>query len=211
MNFEAENLLNVITNPAVVVSIMETKLDQISQQIEQDKRAPMVFTCRNGVVLQIRSVPAMVLREVMNQIKEPRVPTFVNEEKGGRIEENPLDPEYLEAVEAYKNAQVDISNRLYLAYTKPSPGALPNDVEPPDSPVWEEDLKFVGIDVHESGRERYVDWLKFYVLTDVDFRDLMTAMYVAGGLVTEEVVKAAIESFPVNQNGPADTNISTRE
>lgn len=197
--------LSIITNPEVASSIMEARLNQVEQQLMSNKRAPRVFTTTNGVVLKIRPVPTHVTREVLRQIKEPRVPSFFNEAKQ-RDEENPLDPEYLQALEEFKEAQVDLTNRAYLLHTEVF-GELPEGIQHMDESGWDEDLEFIGIQVHDSGRERYVDWLKYYVLADIDFRDLMGAILTAGGLVTEEAVKGAIESFPDNKNGTSDINI----
>ena len=181
-------------------------MDQINQSIAMDKRAPNVFTTRNGVTLKIRPVPSHVTRAVLQTIKEPRVPVFHNEAKE-RDEPNPIDPDYLGALDAYKNKQVDLTNRAYLLYTSVING-LPDGVLDYESELWSQELELVGVQgIHESGRERYVDWLKFYLLSDADFRDLMTAMYVAGGLVSEEDVKAAVESFPNNTNGSSNTDI----
>ena len=184
-------------------------MDQINQSINLDKRAPNVFTTSKGVTLKIRPVPSHVTRAVLQTIKEPRIPTWHNEEKS-RDEQNPIDPDYLEALDAYKNAQVDLTNRAYLLYTSVI-NDLPEDIDPYDSEAWSTELELVGVQgIHESGRERYVDWLKFYLLTDADFRDLMTAIYVAGGLVSEEDVKAAVESFPDNKNGAPDINVPVK-
>jgi hypothetical protein len=50
-----------------------------------------------GVRARIVPVGATLVDEVVAGVKAPRVPLFMNEEKG-REEENPLDPEYLRQV-----------------------------------------------------------------------------------------------------------------
>ena len=206
--FPEKTSLDFITNPEVAVEIA-LGVREMQQQIENYKRAPLVFTTRSGIVLKIRPVPSHVTREVLRQLKEPKVPVFHNDAKE-RDEENPRDPTYLAAVDEFKNKQVDLSNRTYLLYTEVL-GLLPEGIDSPTDSTWSDELKFIGVEVHDSGRERYVDWLKFYALTDADFKDLMTAMYVAGGLVSEEDIAAAITSFPDNKNGTANTDVPTRE
>ena len=188
-------------------------MNNIQQQIVQDKRAPRLFTTSNGIVLRIRAVPSHVTREVLRQLKEPRVPTWHNAAKE-RDEENPLDPDYIEAVAEFKNKQVDLTNRAYLLHTHVNePDGMPDDVEGPEGTEWSDFQELLGITVHSLSdkRERYIDWLKFHILTDADFRDLMTAIYVAGGLVSEEDVKAAVDSFPDNKNGAALTIVPTEQ
>lgn len=182
----------------------------MEQQIATRNKAPLTFQASNGVMLEIRPVSSRLVQQLLKQIKEPKVPTFTNEAKG-RLEENPSDPEYLEALSLYKDKTLDVTDRAYLLHTKVI-STLPEGVLEESSNEWSNELEYLGLEnIHESGRERYIDWLKYYVLTDGDFKNLMTAMLVAGGLVSEEDVNAAIDNFPSDNVRSINPNGATTE
>lgn len=160
------------------------------------------YTTRSGSVLSIKAVPSMVIAAVQEIIPAPRVPTFRNEAKG-RDEENPSDPEYIRAVDAHRTKLAMTTNDAFLANgvrvvsVGPSKSVL-------DSNDWVEGLTFVGLEVPDEGIGRRVAWLRWHILDDSDFLDVISAIAVAGGLATEEKVQQAISSFRDNKDGDTD-------
>lgn len=182
-------------------------MNNIEQQLHNSTRAPATFTASNGLVLRIRPVSSHVIRDLMRTLPEPKVP-IVHLEAKERDEPNPLDPDYIEAVAEYKLKVNDLTERAYLLHTDVY-SQLPEGLESYEGTDWSDFQRLVGLEIHTLGRERYVDWLKYHALTDKDFNDLMTAILVAGGMVSEEAVQQAIESFPNNSVGTTDTSTPT--
>lgn len=165
---------------------------------------------KSGVVLDVRAVPSMVIAAVQTNNPEPKPPTWINEEKGNREESNPADPTYLKAVEEHKTALAMKINDAFLA-NGVKVVSLPEDKVPLDSDEWIEGLTFVGLDVPKTGIGRRVAWLRWHILDDSDFVDVISAIASAGGLVTEAQVEEAAKSFRPNENGLALVEVSTAE
>lgn len=181
-------------------------MNQIQQSIENDKRAPRVYTCSNGVQLRLRAVPSLAIVAIQRQLKEPPVPTFYNEEKQ-RDEENPNDPTYIRMKNEFAMASADATTTAYLANGITVLDPLPEDISPMDSDDWAEGFVLSGLDIPASGIGRRVAWLKYHVIPDEDLGDLIGAIAIAGGLVTEQAVQDVAATFRDNDTGP--TNITS--
>lgn len=180
---------------------------QIQNSIEQDKRAPRVFTTRNGVQLKLRGVSPFLVLESQKRVVKPQEPTWFNEAKS-REEPNPNDPNYLRSVDEYNTKMAEVVNDTYLAngVTLLPDQTLPENVPNIDDDDWVDGLRYsLGIDIPASGIGRRVLWLKYCVVTHVeDLGDLIAAISVASGLVSEEQVQQAVESFRDNTERPVD-------
>lgn len=210
----------IVTHLTQVISIEEAKRilkedmmhlssNQIQQSISDDKRAPRIFTTRNGVQLRLRSVSPFLVLEAQKRIVKPTEPMWYNEAKS-REEPNPLDPNYVRAVDDYNTKMAELVNDTYLAngVTLLPNQPLPESIPDIDSEDWAEGIKYsLGADVPHSGIGRRVLWLKYCVVTHVeDLGDLIAAISVASGLVSEEQVQQAVESFRDNQERSTDNN-----
>ena len=172
-----------------------TSPNEIAASIDSDKKAPRVFTTSNGVNLRLRPVSPFLIMAAQKQIVEPEVPHWYNQDKA-REEYNDNDPNYVKALADYKVKQSEIVNDTLLANGVTVVQPLPDDVYPLESDEWAEGIRFLGIDVPDSGLARRVCWLRYHVLGDVeDLTGLMIAITSAGGIVTEEAVEAAADSF----------------
>lgn len=160
------------------------------------------FVTSNGVVLELRGVPSLVTVAVLKSHPKPRVPIVLNDDKGGREEENPNDPNYIAALERYQEEQVDLTSNVYLA-NGVKIKSVPNDYLPIESDEWTEPLRFSGIDIPSDDVGRRVAYLKYYLLQDDDCGKVITAVAIAGGIVTEAQVDEAAETFR------SDTEVST--
>lgn len=165
-------------------------------------------TLPSGVEVQVTGVPAMLVLAVLQTIPEPKPPIIQLEGKE-RTEENPNDPEYLKKVQEYKVAQGRLTNEAYLANGVLKINKLPDDKIPLESDDWVERLEIVGVQPRKVGLGRRIDWLQYHILGDGDLSELITAIALAGGGVTEELVKQAADSFRPIENGTAPIDLST--
>lgn len=164
-------------------------------------------TLPSGVKVRLVAVPNMVVMAMTKAVKEPLVPVYHNEAKD-RDEPNPLDPQYLRAVEDYKNELGQLTVKAYLA-NGVRVLELPDDKFALESEEWVEGLRFVGIDVPETGLGREVAWKQFHVLEDADLMDILSGIAIAGGAVTEAQVQQAAESFRNPEDGSTNITVFT--
>lgn len=166
-------------------------------------------TLSSGVVVRLNAVSPMLVLAVSNSIPEPRVPMWRNEEKQ-RDEPNELDPDYVQAVQDRQIALTRLTTEAYIA-NGVTVLSVPNNKLPLDSDDWIEGLEIVGIQVRKAGKGRLVDWIQYHLLEDAnDLTELLTGVAVTGGLVSEEQVEAAAESFRPTTNGQAATEVPSQ-
>lgn len=170
--------------------------------------APTVYTTSTGVRLRIRPVPSLAVMAASRALPVPQIPTFHNEQKN-RDEPNPVDPTYLQALEERKVREGEVTTDAYLANGLTVLEPLPDDVEPAQSEVWAEGIELLGVAVPANGFARRVAWLKYYVLSDDDLMEIMKLIAVAGGVVTEQQVTDAVDSFRSDTGGPSDLDVPT--
>lgn len=172
-----------------------------------DKRAPYIFVTKVGVRLKLRHVPSMVIVAAQKQLKQPVIPRWHNTDKD-RDEDNPNDPGYLRELAEYNSKVGDITTDAYLVNGVTVLEPLPDSVYSIDSSEWAEGLEFIGIEVPKTGVARRLAWLKYYIVGDEDLADLIKSIAIAGGVVTEEQVQEALDSFRNNQTGSTNNEIS---
>jgi len=148
----------------------------------------------NGVVLRAKAAPPLSLIRVMAKFKRPEPPTYFNE-KLGRWLENPMDPDYLERVQAQKTESASaMLNALILLGTEAE--SVPKSFPKHTSDDWIAELQELGIEVNkENERSRYLNWVVFKAATAAS--DMQEIQRVVGRLsgVPESAVKSA-EDFP---------------
>jgi hypothetical protein len=161
---------------------------------------------RDGVKLKIRAVPSLVVLAIQKQCNEPAVPIFRNEEKQ-RDEENPNDPNYIRAVKDYNEKVGELTTQAYLANGIEVVEPLPDGIYSLDDDKWAEGLKLVGLDIPDEGIARKVAYLRWYLIPDEDVADIIGKIAVAGGVVSEEQIAKAAESFRDNTQRDTDTEV----
>lgn len=184
---------------------------QLSQEMESSSEAkiidsiddafkdPTIYVTEKGITLKLSKISRLLVVDIAKKVVLPKPPVMFIEEKG-RQEENPADPDYLEALQdaEYKRGMATIGAYLTLG-TKVL--TLPIDdkgnclISGPDSTEWSELLADAGMEVPEKGRARYLAWLKYYALTDTELNDLILAITRLSGVTAEEDVKTIKESF----------------
>lgn len=156
-----------------------------------------IVTTSKGLKLRVSAVPNMAIAEARRKIKPPKVPTYYNKDKE-TTEENPLDPEYVAAMQDYNTALGTMGATAMLAFGT-EVVHRPANVSPPEATDWSDDLKTIlDVDVPAGGKGRYAAWLRLYALTDPDLTDVMRAVGRASGIIAEEEVAEAEDAFRDN-------------
>lgn len=124
----------------------------------------------------------------------PKPPVVYIEDKE-REEENPNDPDYLEAVQEFNMERGMLSLAVYVSMGT-EVQTLPAGMESAESDDWANELRRFGLDIADKGRERYFQWVKYYAVSDADeLNNLLITVMGVTGEVFEEAVKEAEESF----------------
>lgn len=162
------------------------------------------FTTTNGIKFRLLKVSPFIIRELDKNMKPPKPPVLFNEDKE-RSEENPNDPDYLDAKQMFEQEKGMAAMNIYFGLgTKLD--FLPEGLEPPESLDWAEFLIDHAIAVPPGGRSRYVAWLRYYALTNEnDLNDLFMACLRLSGLATEAEVAEVTKSFRSDAERGADT------
>lgn len=164
-------------------------------------------TLPSGVVVTVTSVPGRILLDLMNTIPEPK-PPVITREGTTRTEENTSDPEYIAALTKYKTDQGKLAQEIYITQGIHKIISIPDTKFELDDDEWIERLESIGLKpAREPKRARQRDWLLYHIVDEGDVAFLMTEVAVAGGGVTEELVKAASDSFRPEQGGPNDNGV----
>ena len=145
-----------------------------------------------GVKLKLRPVPRHFMYEVTRRFIKPKPP--MTEMGKGRLEENPGDPEYADAIERYlsdtANAATDVA---LLRGTEID--FVPKDVPKPDSKTFREEMELLGMPMLESSRARYLYWVKYMAApTSEDINGLLGELGRLTG-VAESDVEDAVSRF----------------
>lgn len=166
-------------------------------------------TLPSGVVVTVTSVPGRILLDLLNTIPEPK-PPVITREGTTRTEENTADPEYQTALTKYKTDQGKLAQEIYITQGIRKIISIPEDKIALDDDEWCDKLELLGLKpAREPKMARWRDWLLYHVIDEGDVAHLMTEVAVAGGGVTEELVKAASDSFRADEGEPADNGVHT--
>lgn len=68
-----------------------------------------------GVTAHLVAVPIGLLQDALSRIKEPKVPTFFDEDKQESYE-NPTDPEYIRALDEYKDKINKVTTDIFCMF-----------------------------------------------------------------------------------------------
>lgn len=153
---------------------------------------PSIFVASNGLRLRLRRVPQMVMTDAARRLKAPKPPRQFNEEKG-REEENPSDPDFIDAMRNYRYDLGMLAVNTYFILGTSVDGDLPPDVMPITSSEWADLLQAVDpdIDIPPNGPRRYLAWLKYHAMPDVDSSELLQqCQRYSGGTLEVDVAQA---------------------
>lgn len=148
----------------------------------------------NGIVLRLRDVPPYALQNAATKFPPPTIPVVYIEDKG-REEENPLDPDYLKALQTHSVKQLELAVDVLLLLGT-SLLTKPEGEEGPEDNEWHERLTELGLEVNVANKsQRYLSWLRMYALArDDDMSEVVSAVIGRAG-VSEVAVANAILAF----------------
>ena len=149
-----------------------------------------------GLTFKIVKVARFLLYEILRnpKLQDPKPPMYMNDTKG-RIEENPLDPDYQTALIRAGNDRALALNNVVVGFGTRIL-TCPDSIPSVDSDDWIVDLAEMGIPIVTRGKGRYVAWVKFVALPDeTEFFSLRNKASSFSGLLMEEEVAEAEATF----------------
>lgn len=207
-------------------------MDVVSRAVDRIRRHGRFaeFELSNGIILNIKPVPPLLLQAVNNEFVYPTPPKIFLEDKG-REEENPNDPKYLLELEKFEEAHNTAIQDLIFAVGT-SVKSVPSGYFKPEEDGWVAQIEFAGkiagrpIKIAKADEvQRYICWLRLYALesgSDVALAQSLS-MQLTG--IREGEVEEVIDSFrglperrsdtegqltPVSQNGNSANRAARR-
>ena len=186
-------------------------IDKIVDAVEsgeetEKKRANgrAIVELSTGVKLKIRPVPRHFMYEVTRRFVRPKPPML--EMGKGRLEENPGDPEYADAIERYLSDTANAATEgAVLGGTEID--FIPKDVPRPESKTCLEEMELLGMTMLDSKRARYLYWVKYMAApTSEDINGLLGELGRLTGVAesdTEDAVKRFRSLTPRGEDRPA--------
>ncbi len=149
-----------------------------------------------GVVLKLRNPSPIVMATAIEQVadKEPKPPTVFIEAKG-REEENPSDPDYLQARQAWL-ATTGLRALRALIPTGSALMSKPEDVVGPEDEDYPDLMASMGIEPGTGRYTRYVQWILHVACSGRDDIGLLSTTLMRRAGVREEDVAEAQALFP---------------
>src|SRR3990167_5751119 len=128
-----------------------------------------VVLLSTGVKLRLKRFPKMVIPDVLKAVDDdpagrPKAPAVFISDKG-RTEENPDDPDYQAALQAYQMRQASVINdALIMRGTELL--SCPKSIKSMDDPEWLESERALGLKGLENKFVRYLMWVKHVAALD---------------------------------------------
>lgn len=205
-------LVDVLTpKPVVPANTAQSVLEAIAA-VDKPETNSDLYTTSNGVVLKIKAVSPFLMRDAQSRITEPEPPVVPNPDKEGTLEENPNDPGYIRAVDAYRQTLGEVANAIMLSRGTELI-SVPDGMEKPEDTNWAEDAAdFAQVTIPSAGRRRYYCWLKYQAVTTMsDFTGLIGAISAAGQITIESEVATEADSFRNIPEGDSATGVRAEE
>ena len=177
---------------------------------------------RSGLVLGVREVPPLILRQPLQRLPEPEPPMIPLPDKGEGIEEpNPNDPEYIRKHSEWEmTVGLSIMDTLMLLGTtepnedgEPTPliENLPKGMFLPESEGWVKWLEAANVSVDTTTENtRYLCWLRYYAVSNSGDLAKLTRAIAGKSGVREEDVALAAQAFPGDETRRADSRSASK-
>ena len=167
-------------------------LDDIEKKTttKRDHRGP--YTTEQGVMLKYKKVPTDAVRKAWTAIQVPK-PPMVYIEDHGRDEPNPADPGYLNELSQYNNKVNLVIHTIYFMQGVEI-FSIPDNIPGPESKDWYEGMEEYW-DIPQGKLALKAAWLMYYALNDTEKEEILGDLMVLTGLVPEEKVEEAVDSF----------------
>lgn len=162
--------------------------------LKESARDKTVFEVE-GVQIRVRPVSALLIQEVTSHIKDPRPPLQPNPDKDGRMEENPFDPAYLDAMEEARNQRALATSDTMVMFGLELVNGLPEDETWIKKLKWMEKMGHIDLSSidFDDPFEKHFAFKKFIAATNPTIMEVTRA---SG--VTQADIDVATESFQRN-------------
>ncbi len=168
-----------------------SRIEAASKRQGEDRK---VLTLSTGVKLRTKQVPVMLPTEIaMEGMRLRPKPPVMYVEALDRDDENPSDPDYLQAVQRWQaQILVDMNNAFILLGTEIE--YVPRGFVRPEDPKFAEQMDVLNRDV-SSDSLRYLAWVKYAAAASSE--DIAMIVGEVGRLsgVGEADVREAVEGF----------------
>ncbi len=164
---------------------------------EARMKAGDTVTLSSGIKLKLKPVSQTLLRRAIAKLDKPSVPKWLNPNTNIE-EENPNDPDYLDALEEYRLALFDATCRvLFVVGTECE--SVPEGYFRPEDDGWVQQVTAVlgeSPDISDEVR-RYMEWIECHAIgrRQEDQGLLMAACALFSGFIFEQEVAEALNSF----------------
>lgn len=139
-----------------------------------------------GVVLKSKSINRNVFADILSEHVSPRVPVAYNTDKG-REEDNPQDPDYLDAMRRY-NTQLARAMSDALIVLGTDFESKPDELPSYDNETWLEEVDLLRVYKTNTRRGRYLAWVKTVAIATVeDFNEISNSVKRSMGVPEEDV------------------------
>ena len=162
---------------------------------QQNGALPSELTLSNGIVLALRPIPPGIIERAIARLEKPKVPKITLQDKGVE-EENPNDPDYLDAVAVRTSKVIETSTNVMLLVGT-AIKSIPDGLCGPDDSWFDAEMMgYLGVEAEMKTKyDRYLSWLHLYGLAcQEDVLEVLSAVTKMAGL-GEEDVQAAVSRF----------------
>jgi len=172
----------------------EESIKRIESAENRQDEGPQELVLSTGVKIRILAVSPVLMSDIVGEAMKyrPKPPTNYIESLG-REEENPSDPDYVEALNNWNGmVLLDVNNAYVLKGTEVI--EMPNGFPDSDDPSFLDDMRILNRPI-DTPRQRYLAWIK-YVAAPLG-EDTAAIVREVGRLtgVSEVEVEEAIEGF----------------
>lgn len=174
----------------------EMAANAVRKSRSRRKKTDNIVTLSTGVKLKCNKVPEWMVADIYDEFNKnrPPIPVYLNERKG-REEPNPNDPDYLDALEDWElEVAMALNNALIISGTEIE--SIPEDMHGPDDEKWLAKMRAMDRPVHNEYLA-YLQWIKYYAGPDAR-EDSGSILEVVGRLsgIRESDVETAVQRFP---------------
>lgn len=158
---------------------------QVAGEISISGDPEELVTLAHGIRAKLHPITAALVMKVTGKIVDPKVPMWMDPDKGREIE-NPSDPTYLSALEAANQERIMATMDAAMMFGVELLDPIPDD-------GWEQKLKYLGIDFDAGNPlEREMAYKQFVAVANKKVKRVM----MLSGMQQEDVADEIGKTFP---------------
>lgn len=156
-----------------------------------------------GLIFKLKKFSNIIIRDAVMKVEEPKPPDIWIEDKE-RFEPNPNDPGYKEALRdyVYASSMVAVNATIVLGTEVTQ---VPASLKAVDDSAWIAPLTIIGLEVPPDPLNRYLCWVRWHALDDLELANLHRACRRYNGVVLSSDVEDAQDSLKSVSERDTDT------